>query len=407
MKRITKIVIVVFVLGIIFNAHSLVWSQTNYDYNDEIKKINSEIQAKRDQIEDIQEKQEFYSQTIKQKQNDQANLNNQIAILDNRLAKAALDIESVETEISQVNLEIKKVNLEIQAKTEEIDREKEHIANILRLMYKQDRVNSLEILLLNDSLADFINQMKYLEDTNGEVAKSLDELKQYKKELEENKAALGDKNEELVGLKESLEQKNVSLKNESEGKEFLLAQVKNSEKEYQVLLSQAKQEQAAAAADIANLEKTVREKISNLNGGTLEFNDAGLIWPVPQNTITAYFHDPDYPFRYIFEHPAIDIRAGQGTAIKAAASGYVARARDAGMGYSYIMVIHGDGLSTVYGHVSKIYVSEDEYVVQGQTIGLSGGMPGTPGAGPLTTGPHLHFEVRLNGIPVNPLEYLP
>ena len=191
-----------------------------------------------------------------------------------------------------------------------------------------------------------------------------------------------------------------------EGKETLLVQVNSSETEYQRLLRESKAEQQEAASEIASMEKLIRAKLATLQGKELEFNENGLVWPVKKNVITAYFHDPDYPYRHIFEHPAIDIRAGQGSVLKASASGYVARAKDAGMGYSYIMIIHGDGISTVYGHVSKIMVNQDDYVVQGQTIGLSGGMPGTPGAGRLTTGPHLHFEVRKDGIPVNPLNYL-
>ena len=71
------------------------------------------------------------------------------------------------------------------------------------------------------------------------------------------------------------------------------------------------------------------------------------------------------------------------------------------------MIIHGDGLATVYGHVSAVYVTPDQYVTQGQAIGRSGGMPGGIGSGPFTTGPHLHFEVRLNGLPVDPEKYLP
>jgi len=407
MRRTTKLILLLFVLSGFLNFSSLVFGQNEETVNDEVKALNEQIQAKKNEVERIQKQQEIYSQSIKAKQKEQASLNNQLSILSNRLAKAELDIESVETEIDRTNLEIEKVNLEIASKDKEIARVKEHLAGILNLIYKQDRTKTLEIILLNDSLSDFINELKYLEDTNKEVGEGLETLEKYKEDLDKSQVVLQDKNKELLVLIDELNGKKEALAGEKENKAFILTETRNSEREYQKLLAQAKQEQERAAADIAGLEKSVRAKISKVSGKELEFNDNGLIWPVTKNTITSYFHDPDYPFKYIFEHPAIDIRAGQGTTIKASASGYVARAKDAGKGYSYIMLIHGDGLSTVYGHVSSIFVKEDEYVVQGQAIGKSGGMPGTPGAGPLTTGPHLHFEVRSNGIPVNALEYLP
>src|SRR3989339_515039 len=360
----------------IFNAPFFALGQSE-DYlstrtNQEIKEINNDILSKKGQIQKIQEQQEKYSALINQKQSEKATLNNQVAILDNRLAKAELDIEIVRTEIDRTQLEIQKTDLEIEDKNKTIDTEKKHISNVLKLINKNDNVSTLEIMLLNDSFANFLSQAKYLED-----------------------------------VKIELEEKQKELSEEKESKGHILEQVKESEKTYQILLAQAKKEQQEASAEIASMEKLVRAKLANLEGKKLEFNDNGMIWPVPRNTITSYFHDPDYPFRNIFEHPAIDIRAGQGTVLKAAASGYVARVKEGvGGSYGYIMLIHGDGLSTVYGHVSKIYVEEDEYIVQGQTIGLTGGLPGTPGSGALTTGPHLHFEVRLNGIPVNPLNYL-
>ena len=439
MRKIVKIFALIFIVSIAFNAHNFtppLWKNVqssafvmngyltlaagldttpgkgagfiySQDSNDEVKDLNRQIQLKKEEAKKIKARQEKYAQTLKEKQREKISLIGQLAILDNHLAKSELDIEKVQTDISITDLEIKKIDAEIKEINEQTVEEKDHLASILRLLYKQDQASALEIILLNDNLSEFLNQIKYIEDINGAIGKSLDILKANKEQSEKKLASLDEKNKELNGLKNELEDKKIALEDEQESKGFILEQTRSSEKEYQRLLQLARQEQEQAAADISGLEKTVRDKISRISERKLEFNDAGLTWPVPKNIITAYFHDPDYPFRFIFEHPAIDIKAGQGTQVKAAASGYVARAKDAGKGYSYIMLIHGDGLATVYGHVSKIYVEEEEYVVQGQTIGLSGGLPGTSGAGRLTTGPHLHFEVRLNGIPVNPSEYLP
>ena len=376
--------------------------------NREIKQLNDGIQGTKSQVKKLQNEQGKYSKAIKQKQAEKSSLNNQLAILDNRVAKAELDIEIVKADIEQTKLIIQKTDKEIEQKENEVIKEKEHITNILQLLYKKDNTTSLEIMLMNSSLADFLSQIKYLEDLNENVKKGLDNIEKYKRELEGEKKDLENEKGKFEKLEISLEDNHKKLESEKETKLYVLDQVSTSEVQYQKLLQEAKKEQEAAAAEIASMEKLVRAKISELEGNKLGFNDAGFAWPVPKNTITAYFHDPDYPFRHIFEHPAIDIRAGQGTPLRAAASGYVARVKNGGVsGYSYIMLIHGDGLSTVYGHVSKMFIQEDEYVVQGQIIGQTGGMPGTSGAGRLTTGPHLHFEVRLNGIPVDPLSYLP
>ena len=383
----------------------------NYDsaaqQDEEILKINNEIQTKKDVITRIKQQQEEYMQAIEQKRSEKSDLENQMSILENRIAQTELDIKKIQLEIDKTALEIQKTKLEIATRESEILGEKERIASILGVINIQDNKTTLEIMLLNKSFSDYVNQLQYLEDLNDSVRDSLEKLRVAKKELEEKNVDLSLKIAKEEDLKKQLEEKKVALLSERENKMYIIEQTELAESNYQALLSQARQEQEQASADIFSLERKARDKLTQIEQQKIKFNDKGFIWPVPKNYITSYFHDPDYPFRAIFEHPAVDIRAGQGTTLRASASGYVARARDAGMGYSYIMIIHGNGLSTVYGHVSQLSVSDDDYVTQGQVIGRTGGLPGTPGAGRLTTGPHLHFEVRLNGIPVNPLEYLP
>lgn len=407
-NKLFKFSILSIVLFGLMSAAPFVSSQyVNLDQ--EINDLNLKIQSQKKQIDELQTRQKEYQVQIELKQKDRVNLSNQLAILENRLAKAQLDIDGANLEISKTNLEIQKIEIDSRALDEEIEDQKDHISNLLKLVYKQDQVSVLEMLLLNNSLADFLNQVQYLENTNNEIINSVESLRKDKERLDSNKLALNDKNVELNDLKAKLEEKKESLRYEQENKTYVLEATRSSEREYQNLLQQAKREQQQAEAEIASTETLIRQKMSQKERDRLNEGNNTIAWPVPKNMIMSTFHDPEYPYKNIIgEHPAVDIRAKQGTTITAAADGYVAKVKfDGSSNYGYIMLIHGDGLATVYGHVSKVYVTTDQYVVQGQTIGRSGGTPGSPGAGRFSTGPHLHFEVRLNGLPVDAEAYLP
>ncbi len=132
-----------------------------------------------------------------------------------------------------------------------------------------------------------------------------------------------------------------------------------------------------------------------------------LFWPVAWRELTTYFHDTGYYNSFASQHDAIDIRSPQSTPVAAAAPGYAYYiVEPTPSGYSYLAIKHRDGFVTVYGHLSEVLVTEWQFVETGDIIAKSGGMPGTPGAGPMTTWPHLHFEVWKDRKPVNPLRYM-
>lgn len=133
-----------------------------------------------------------------------------------------------------------------------------------------------------------------------------------------------------------------------------------------------------------------------------------MMWPVtPDEGLSALFDDGSYLKRFGIRHTGDDIPVAQGSTVFAAADGVVVSAQDNGKGFNALMIRHKNGIVTLYGHVSSYLVREGDQVLAGDPVALSGGLPGTPGAGWLTTGPHLHFEVRTDGQPVDPLLFLP
>lgn len=244
-------------------------------------------------------------------------------------------------------------------------------------------------------------------------------LSDHQKALIKNRAELDERQNQLLSLEFATAQELATFEATREAKQRLLVETKGNQELYEALLEKSRRDAVNVAAEIERLRENYsffEEKLaalkSNNEFGTstpsVEVPASILSWPVsPVLGISAFFHDSAYEKALGLRHDAIDIRVTQGSEIKAAADGVISKVADNGMGYSYIIVSHPDSLMTLYGHVSQILVTEGQIVRRGETIGLSGGIPGTKGAGWLTTGAHLHLEVFKDFRQVDPLLYLP
>ena len=229
-------------------------------------------------------------------------------------------------------------------------------------------------------------------------------IKESKNKLQEENKQLTNQKNDLSNILNKLEGAKNVLGRQKDDKSQLISATQKSEKKFQTLLADLKKEQAAANAQTAALEKKLRAELAK-KGQTEKFNtlsNASLIWPTTSRRITATFHDPTYPFRAILgEHSGIDLGIPQGTPLRAADAGYIAKVAIGTKWYgTYIMIIHGGNITTLYGHMSSVNVAQDQYVKRGDIIGYSGNTG-------YSSGPHLHFEVRSNGVPVDPMGYLP
>ncbi len=374
---------------------------------DDIQVLNKEIAARKDKIKQLEDTIAVYKKNIADKQNQTVSLKNQLSILDNRIGQLKTDVEATEERIKETELEIAALQLTIDGKAATIARQKKIIGKLIQNIHSEDQKNYLEILLTYKNFSDFYDQLTNLENVDSDLGRSVTSLRVAKTDLEAKQTQVKAKKAAYQDLQQQLIAKQDGLQTQVGYKQTLLTETKNSEQKYQTLLSSLKQQYQVIESEVNTFEARVRKKLEQQNKIS-DSSDVVMSWPMPSHIINATFHDPDYPYRNVFEHSGIDIKAPQGTPVRAAASGYVARARRCSSAscYSYVILIHTGNISSVYGHLSNIAIADDAFVTRGDVIGYSGGIPGTAGAGPFVTGPHLHFEVRLNGIPVDPISYL-
>lgn len=369
-----------------------------------LDELKAQVEKKQQEMKDLDAKIQVYKKNIEVKQNEAITLSNQVAIIKSRSTKIELDIRMTEAQMEILNLEISSLESEITDKQARILKDVNYISSLIRSIHAEDQRDYLSIILQNPSFSEYFNQVAYLEDINSQIDKALKQVKVEKTDLETKQSIAKVKRSKLDELRKIQTDQKAALNEQQETKNYLLTQTKMSESKFRLLLEQIRQDQLKADTEIAALQKKIESELAKNNQTRNLSSD--ITWPIlPTKGISTYFHDPTYPFRYLFEHPGIDIPVKAGTPIGAAAAGYIARATNSKSYGNNIMIIHSDGLATLYAHLTRFNTVEGDFVKRGDIIGFSGGVPGMPGAG-LSTGAHLHFEVRLHGIPTDPMQYL-
>jgi murein DD-endopeptidase MepM/ murein hydrolase activator NlpD len=397
MKEGKLFIIGLFLLALAVPSQVFLFAQVNTSA-DEISSLNLEIDLKRNSIDQLNRQINVYEEKIEEKQNEAASLQGEVELLENRIAKTELDIDAAEASIDLTNAEIAVFASEIHEQEDILNKDRKMIAEVLREVQVLGDGFGLQILFGTESFSQLFDELERLENVSTDLKGAADHARNARIRLEAKHASSQAKKEQLVDYEDSLVERMALLDQEQSSKEILVEQTQNSEAEFRLLLNEVNQEQTFINQQIASLQAEIEGRLNQSD----EVGDSSVLsWPVDptRRGISASFHDLTYPFRHLFEHSGIDLPAPTGTPVSSVAPGYVAWTRQGRLYGNYIMVIHTNGVATLYAHLNSMNVSPDQFVARGQQIG-------TVGSTGFSTGPHLHFEVRKNGIPTNPLNYL-
>lgn len=305
----------------------------------------------------------------------QDELSKKMAQIEKDVKEMQKKVDNLNYMISQTASEISNTEAKIEKKEKEMAEREDNLNERLKVMYKNGSVGFVDILLGSSSISEFVSNMEIIQKIYKNDVEVLETLQKEHDELQEIKATLKKRKEKLAAQKTELASDKAEL------------DVKKKELE-------AEEDKLKAEADRLTAEIIkLMDKNSPYVGG--EFT-----WPCPASRyISSSFGNRLHPTLHVWKfHTGIDIGCSAGKDIVAVASGKVIMSKVYGGYGNCVMIDHGGGIVTLYGHASKLLVSEGQTVKRGQTIALVGSTG-------RSTGPHLHFEVRKNGEYINPMNY--
>ncbi len=372
----------------------------------EVDTLQDQVKQKQTRVKELDAMIKGYRDRQVEQQNAALSLQNQLALLENGIQEKQLSVERAQREAESTTLEIQALATQITLQQNAITRREAALTDIFGKLQQDGSVSIFDAFLSRPSLSEVFVRVDELARLEGDLGEATRVLKSEKTILEGKRKQQEDRRAALEKQKLDAQVAQTELEEERSSKLSLINATQDKEDEFRKIVYELRQQQQSEAGDIQSLQDRLKDRLDSIDAA-LARGDVLLNWPVPvRRGISAHFHDPTYPFRKLFEHPGVDLPVPVGTPVRAAAGGYVAWNRTGKQYGNYVMVVHAGGVATVYAHLSKFGSKPDTYVERGDIIGYSGGKPGDAGAG-LSTGPHLHFEVRQNGIPVNPENFLP
>ena len=364
-----------------------------------VASLQSEIEQKRRQVERKRAREDAITDDIRGYSQRINTLQSDITVLQTRQVRLQADLDRKKAQLAEIQDELRSERLRLQRLRVRLAESRHALALRLVELYKADRPDVVTVILEADGFADLLERTEFMQRVSRQDARILDRVRTAKIEAVATEARLEDleARQQKVAA-EILERRNevAAVKGELVERRDGYAQIRDR---HQSVLNRVEASRAELEDHIDGLERESAQIAARLQGGgpitagPIKPGTGRFIWPV-NGTFTSPFG-----MRWGRLHAGIDVAAPTGTPMRAADSGTVQIAGWTGGYGNYTCIGHGGGISTCYGHQSSINVSVGQRVSQGAVIGAVGNTGNS-------TGPHLHFEVRINGQPVDPMGYL-
>lgn len=370
--------------------------------SESIREKEREIEKAKEQVSGLKSNLTDVEKLKKELEQSKSDLTAFVKQLDGQLADIQEKIEKYNTMITEKEEQIEETTRELEAAI--VQQEEQYAAMKKRIQFMYERSDSfyMETLFGSDSISGIVNRADYIEALSRYDREKLDEYVETRKYVEVCKEELEAEKQVLDEAKEAVKQEEANVSSLIGEKEAQIVSVSGDIANKEAAIKEYEEMIAQENAEIAALEKAVAEERARLEAENARIYNGGMFaWPCPgYKRISDEYGNRMHPILGVEKfHNGLDLAASSGTSILAAYDGDVVAADYSGSMGNYIMISHGSGLYTIYMHCSALYVSKGQSVYKGQNIAAVGSTG-------RSTGPHLHFSVRLNGNYVSPWNYL-